>query len=112
MRLGRVDAIVTRKQMERRKAQITDASHLPAVSAVDRAERFDVRELTTALVRERGECGVRASLENVYLRGEVRARGRADGRVLLLDELLGLERPGHELAVEQQPVRAELLPES
>src|SRR5687768_16972479 len=101
VRLGRVDTVVTRKQVERRKAQITDACHVPGVSAIYGAECFDVRELTAALVRERGECGVRGSLENVDLRGEVRTCGRANGSVLLLDQLLCLERPGHELAVEE-----------
>src|SRR5688572_15047171 len=101
VRFGRVDAVVARKQVERRKPQVIYATDLPRVSAIDRTECFDVGELTTALVRERGECGVRASLENIHLRGEVRTSGRADGRVLLLDQLSCLERPGHELAVEE-----------
>src|SRR5439155_21353408 len=57
---------------------------------------------------ETASCGAR---ERRYGMLEADARGRADGRVLLAHELERLDRPGHQLGVEADPVRPELLPE-
>ncbi|RFC52732.1 MAG: hypothetical protein DVB22_000315 [Verrucomicrobia bacterium] len=50
------------------------------------------------------ECG--------SLAGEGRARGGADGGVLLLEEFLGFGGPRHQFAVEAEPIRFEFVPEA
>src|SRR5947207_2465526 len=100
--------------MERRELQVTYRAHLPAVATVGSDVLVRHRQAAVELRLEtRDVLPARGYLRQRLPRfGEGGARRGADRRILLQDERLRLRRPGHQLAVEADPVRAELLPEA
>ena len=87
----------------------------PAVAAVGCGERLGVR-------RPGARCGSSSSATStpraaaasspVSGRRQRRPRGRADGGVLVAQQVLGLGRPRQQLGVEQQPVGVQLVPQA
>src|SRR5947209_19169548 len=69
-------------------------------------------DLHAALRHEVRKLGLRPRIERGELLRQGCPGGGAHGRVLLLNQLARLEGPRHELAVQENPVRLELVPET
>ena len=108
-----VDGALGGQYLEGGQPHPVQAVHRPAVLAVGGGERPGVGGPGPG---PRGECGhvhsprggLREQAHGVRQRGP---RGGADRGVLVPQQVPGLDRPGHQLAVEQHPAGAQLVPE-
>src|SRR5690242_12143681 len=100
--------------MKRRELQIVERLDRPAVTPVSIDVLCGSRLSLSIAIEQRRDLGVRLlrlreRADNVDQR---RARGGANGRILLPNEFLRLSRPRHQLTVQTNPVRLELVPDS
>src|SRR5262245_5116422 len=109
-----VDASVARQAMERRQPDVVERRDRPRVAAIRVRERLH-GDRTLLRPREQVadvETARRRRFERRDRRRESRPTRRTDRRVLRAYQLLRLRRPGHQLAVEADPVALELLPDA
>lgn len=119
---GKVPAVVVigpgpalgRKQLERRQLDAVQAGGGPDVAAVAVGERLRVADSRHGPGQQFGDIGPACGdgLEHTDRSGQRGAGGGADRGVLVAEELVGLDRPGQQLGVQQEPVGVELAPQS
>lgn len=100
--------------MEGREAELVEGRRLPAVAPPGRAVAVDHRAARGEALADLAELNAagRGRREGVDRAGERDPSRRADGRVVVAEEVAGLERPGHELGVEAEPLARERFEEA
>ncbi len=101
------------QQVKRRQPQLGQALHRPAVVAIgcqrSRWPWSRARRTSRAAPPHRRRAALASSAASAG--PKLAARGGADRRVLVAQQLLGLGAPGHQLAVQQQPVAVQFVPQ-
>src|SRR6266542_2999573 len=107
-----VDAALACEQVEGGELEVVDRAHRPAVAPVGVHEVGGGVGAGAGAFEQGAELAVDPPARGVE-RGDGLAQAeagrRSDGRVLPAQQLLGLGRPGHQLAVEQEPIGLEPL---
>ena len=106
-----IDGPLRRQQLERRDTHPGQPIGRPAVTPVGIGEGGGVQLSGAGALEEVAdvETGRRSLAEHADRHRKRRARGRADGRVLVPEQLPGLGAPGQQLGIQQQPGRPELI---
>ncbi len=114
VRQGGEAAALDREDLEGSEVYAVQAVRRPAVAPVGVRERGGVRGPSPLACQQVGhvDTACRRALQRGQRAREHRCRGGTDGRVLRAQQTRRLQRPRHQLGVQQQPVGLERVPQA